>query len=56
MEHYTTKTFHYQPGDRVTANGYEGRIIREYSCRMYEVRLASGDICIDVCDIQPFHP
>ena len=41
----------FAPGDHVTTSGFAGVIVREYSCRMYEVRLASGLVCVDMSDI-----
>ena len=48
----------YKPGDRVEVNGNpQGRILRQYSARMWEVRLFDGlrhvgDVCVDESDIQ----
>lgn len=41
-----------QPGQHVTTSGYPGCIVRRYSPGMYEVRLASGLVCVDRGDIQ----
>ena len=40
----------YVQGDRVRVNGYEGVIVRHYADTMYEVRLASGAVCVDMLD------
>lgn len=40
----------YVQGDRVRVNGYEGVIVRCYSDTMYEVRLQSGVVCVDMLD------
>lgn len=39
-------------GDRVTTSGFAGRIIRQYSEGMYEVRLESGLCCVPTEDIR----
>ena len=41
----------FEAGESVMCNGYPGTIIRQYSENMYEVRLNSGDLCVDACDI-----
>ena len=38
-------------GDKVKCNGYPGVVVREYSDNMYEVRLNSGLVCVDVSDV-----
>lgn len=38
-------------GTLITTNGYAGIITRVYSWPMVEVKLESGEICVDVCDL-----
>lgn len=40
-------------GQKVTTSGFPGVIVRQYSPGMYEVRLASGLVCVDISDIKP---
>lgn len=44
-----------QVGRKVMCNGYPGTITRvcEWTTGMVEVRLASGDVCVDVADVAP---
>lgn len=39
------------PGTKVKVNGFEGSILRQYDGALYEVRLDSGNICVDIGDI-----
>jgi len=48
---YANDPDRFKEGDEVMVHGYPGRILREYLPDMYEVRLESGDLCTDVCDI-----
>lgn len=43
----------FTPGQRVTCSGFLGTVIRHYDGNMYEVRLASGLVCVDAHDIVP---
>ena len=43
----------YKPGDKVTTSGFPGVVVRMYSEGMVEVRLASGLVCVAVCDVVP---
>jgi len=47
-------THMFRVGDRVICNGYPGTVIRicEWSDSMIEVRLASGVVCVDACDVR----
>ncbi len=43
-------------GDKVTCNGgFPGTVTRicEWTTAMVEIRLASGTVCIDICDCEP---
>lgn len=47
------------PGQKVTYSGYPGRVLELYSddgpteaCRMYNVRLQSGEICVCGSDLE----
>lgn len=48
----TQRTKNWKQGTKVTANGYDGAIVRQYSEGMWEVRLPGGVACIPDCDIQ----
>lgn len=41
-------------GTKVTTSGYKGTVVRvcEWTNGMVEVRLASGTVCVDVCDVR----
>jgi hypothetical protein len=41
-------------GDQVQCNGYRGVFIREYSCRMVEVSVPGGVVCVDAAELLPF--
>lgn len=43
-----TPTPRYNPGDHVRVNGHEGIIISQEWTVMYNVRLASGIVCVDM--------
>ena len=43
------------PGDKVTTSGYEAVVVRQYSEGMYELRLRSGVVCVDIGDIASRH-
>lgn len=40
-------------GQKGMCNGYPATVLRHYHNGMYEVRLASGDICVDALDFTP---
>lgn len=46
------KNHDFKKGDKVMCNGYEGRVISvlDWSDSMIEVRLESGDVCVDGTD------
>lgn len=44
---------HLRVGQKVTTSGYAGTIVRQYSAGMFEVRLASGLVCVSAADILP---
>lgn len=46
------KTKNWKQGTPVHANGYDGAIVRQYSCLMWEVRLPGGVACICASDIE----
>ena len=41
----------FERGDQVMCNGFAGVVMRQYSAGMFEVRLASGLVCVPTCDI-----
>lgn len=45
-------TKHWKQGTKIHANGYDGVIVRQYSCRMWEVRLPGGVACLCDSDIE----
>ena len=47
------KSKNWKQGTKVHANGYDGVIVRQYSCLMWEVRLPGGVACICASDIEP---
>lgn len=48
-------TQQWKQGTKVHANGYDGVIVRQYSCRMWEVRLPGGVACLCDLDIEERH-